>query len=113
MSPATRILGPYVRRQWKALAGAGGATGVVTLAELAKPWPLAIVIDYLLGRQAPFALESADWRLLAAVAALVLGIALAEAAATYFSDLLAADRPASASSTSCACAPTPTSRRSR
>jgi ABC-type multidrug transport system fused ATPase/permease subunit len=87
VSPAARALWPYVRRQWKALAGAGGATGVLTAADLAKPWPLAIVVDELLGRTAPFALEGGDWRLLAGVAALVLAIALAEAGATYLSNL--------------------------
>jgi ATP-binding cassette, subfamily B, bacterial len=87
MSPAVSALQPYVRRQWKALAGAGGATGVLTAADLAKPWPLAIVVDQLLGRTAPFALEGGDWRLLIGVAVLVLVIALSEAAALYFSNL--------------------------
>jgi ATP-binding cassette subfamily B protein len=87
MSPAARALWPYVRRQWKALAGAGGATGVLTAADLAKPWPLAIVVDELLGRTAPFALDGGDWTMLAGVAALVLVIALAEAGATYLSNL--------------------------
>ncbi|HWM08834.1 MAG TPA: ABC transporter transmembrane domain-containing protein, partial [Solirubrobacteraceae bacterium] len=87
MSPAARALRPYVRRQWKALAGAGGATGVLTAADLAKPWPLAIVVDQLLGRTAPFALEEADWRLILVAAGLVLVIALAEAVATYLSNL--------------------------
>ncbi len=84
MSPGTRILRPYVARQWKALAGAGGATGVLTAADLAKPWPLALVVDHLLGRPAPF---TPDWRLVAAVAALTLGIAIAESVAQYFADL--------------------------
>jgi ABC-type multidrug transport system fused ATPase/permease subunit len=87
VSPAARVLLPYVRREWKALAGAGGATAVQTAADLAKPWPLAIVVDHVLGRTAPFALESADWRLLIGVAVLVLVIALAEAAALYLSNL--------------------------
>ena len=87
MSPAARALSPYIRRQWKALAGAGAATGVLTAADLAKPWPLAIVVDQLLGRTAPFALDGADWRSLIGVAILVLVIALSEAAALYFSNL--------------------------
>ena len=87
MSPAARTLWPYVRRQWKALAGAGGATGVLTAADLAKPWPLAIVVDELLGRTAPFSLQGGDWGLLAGVAALVVVIALAEAGAQYLSNL--------------------------
>ena len=87
MSPAAHFMWPYVRRQWKALAGAGGATGVLTAADLAKPWPLAIVVDQLLGQTAPFALDGGDWRMLAGVAVLVLVIALAEAGATYLSNL--------------------------
>ena len=87
MSPAARSLRPYLARQWKALAGAGGATGVLTAADLAKPWPLAIVVDQLLARSAPFELDGGDWRLLAAVALAVLAIALAEAGARYLSDL--------------------------
>jgi len=87
MTPAARALQPYIRRQWKALAGAGAATGVLTAADLAKPWPLAIVVDQLLVRDAPFALDGGDWRMLAGVALLVLLIALSEAAALYFSNL--------------------------
>ena len=88
MSPAARVLRPYVVRQWRALAGAGGATVVMTIADLAKPWPLALVVDHLLsGRGAPFDLTAGDWRLLIGVAALVLVIAVAEAAAQYACDL--------------------------
>jgi ATP-binding cassette, subfamily B, bacterial len=83
-----RMLRPYFARQWRALTGAGGATIALTAAELAKPWPLALVVDHLLdGRAAPFELDAADWRLLAAVAALVLAIAVVEAVARYACDL--------------------------
>ena len=88
MSPAARALRPYVAREWRALAGAGVATAALTAADLAKPWPLALVVDQLLdGRTAPFTLGRSDLRLLAAVAALVLAIALVEAGAQYFADL--------------------------
>jgi len=87
MSPAVRMLRPHVVRRWRALAGAGAATVALTLADLAKPWPLALVVDGLLARTAPFELDAGDARLLAAVAALVVGIALVEAAAQYASDL--------------------------
>ena len=64
------MLRPYVLRRWKALAGAGGATVALTLADLAKPWPLALVVDKVLGqRETPFTLDASDVRLLAAVAA--------------------------------------------
>jgi ABC-type multidrug transport system fused ATPase/permease subunit len=88
VSPAARVLRPYVARQWRALAGAGAGTAVLTAADLAKPWPLALVVDRLLaGRDAPFELGASDWRLLAAVAALVLAIAVAEAVAQFACDL--------------------------
>ncbi|HEX5620665.1 MAG TPA: ABC transporter transmembrane domain-containing protein [Solirubrobacteraceae bacterium] len=87
MSPAARILRPYITRQWKALAGAGGSTVLLTLADLAKPWPLALVVDHLLSRQAPFDLTASDWRLLILVAAIVLAIAVAEAVSQYLCDL--------------------------
>ena len=75
-------------RQWRALAGAGGATAVLTAADLAKPWPLALIVDRLLAeRTQPFELSGADVRLLVAVAGMVLVIALAEAFAQYATDL--------------------------
>ena len=87
LSPAARMLRPHVVRRWKALAGAGGATIALTLADLAKPWPLALVVDKVLGRDAPFTLDGSDVRLLVAVAAVTIAIALVEAAAQYASDL--------------------------
>ena len=75
-------------KRWPALAGAGAATLVVALAELAAPWPLKIVIDRVLGdRTAPFELSSQDWALLAAVAAAAIGIAVVQALADYASTL--------------------------
>src|SRR3954465_12312490 len=75
-------------RQWRALAGAGVGTGVLALAELAKPWPLALIVDRILDkRSAPFELTSADMRLLLAVGALILSISIAESAAQFFTDL--------------------------
>ena len=88
MSPALRMLRPHVQRAWRALAGAGLATVVLTLANLAKPWPLALVVnDVLIDRPVPFTLSEADVRLLVLAAAAVVGIAIAEAAAQYASDV--------------------------
>jgi len=75
-----RTLCPYILRRWRALAGAGGATVVLSAAELAKPWPLAIVVDHLLTGEP-------DFTLLALVAALILAVSLAESVAQYFADL--------------------------
>jgi ATP-binding cassette, subfamily B, bacterial len=79
---------PFVTRQWRALAGAAGSSVVVAAAELAKPWPLALVLDELLaGHQGPFTLDESDVRLLALLALLVVVIAAADAAAQYCADL--------------------------
>jgi ATP-binding cassette, subfamily B, bacterial len=87
-APTWRALLPFLRPQWPALAGAGASTIVLTLVELAKPWPLALAIDQIVRhRHAPFQLEAPDLRLLAAVVALVIVIAVAEALADYFADL--------------------------
>ncbi len=83
-----RVLMPFLKPEWPALAGAAGATLVLTLVELAKPWPLAIALDRIVrSRSGGFALSAADVRLLVAVVVLVVVIALAEALADYFSDL--------------------------
>jgi ABC-type multidrug transport system fused ATPase/permease subunit len=83
-----RALMPFLRPEWPALAGAAGATVVLTVVELAKPWPLALVIDKIVrSRGGPFPLSASDIRLLVVVVALVVAIALAEALADYFSDL--------------------------
>jgi ATP-binding cassette, subfamily B, bacterial len=79
---------PFVTRQWRALAGAGASSVVVAAAELAKPWPLALVIDELVsGREGPFTLDQSDVRLLALLALLVVVIATADALAQYCADL--------------------------
>ncbi len=47
-SAATRrLLTPFLKPQWPALAGAAAATVVLTCVELAKPWPLALAIDQI------------------------------------------------------------------
>ena len=44
----TRILAPYLKKEWKAFAVATLATILITAAELAGPVPLALVVDQLL-----------------------------------------------------------------
>ncbi len=88
MTSPSRVLRPYVMRQWRALTGAGLATGVLAAAELAKPWPLALIVDHVLEqRTVPFELTAADLRAVLLVGGLILAIAVAESSATYFSDL--------------------------
>jgi ATP-binding cassette subfamily B protein len=86
----TRILAPYLRKEWRAFGIATLATLLVTAAELASPVPLALVIDQLFdkaGAADGFELTSDDAWLLAGVAALVVGISLVAAVASYVSDV--------------------------
>jgi ATP-binding cassette subfamily B protein len=83
-----RLLMPFLRPQWPALAGAAASTLVLTCVELAKPWPLALALDKIIrSRHGAFHLSGPDLRLLIVVVVLVVVIALAEAIADYFSDL--------------------------
>jgi ATP-binding cassette, subfamily B, bacterial len=85
---ARRLIRSIVRRHWPALGGAAGSTVLLTLADLAQPWPLKVLIDQLItGRQVPFEFTSEDVRTLALIAASVVGIALIDALATYTGEL--------------------------
>jgi ATP-binding cassette subfamily B protein/subfamily B ATP-binding cassette protein MsbA len=42
------VLRPYVLHQWRTLVGAAGGTVVLAAAELAKPWPIALIVDHLI-----------------------------------------------------------------
>ena len=85
---SVRLLRPFFVRNWTALGGATAATLLATAATLAQPWPLALVIDELIGtHDGAFTLTGADTTFLALVAGLVLAIALVMAASEYFTDL--------------------------
>lgn len=85
MSSGAQVLRPYVLRQWRALAGASAGTAVLALAELAKPWPIALIVDHVIAdREAPF---TPDLTLLLGIGAMILAIAVAESASTYFTGL--------------------------
>jgi ABC-type multidrug transport system fused ATPase/permease subunit len=85
---ARRLIASIVRRHWAALGGAGISTVLITLADLAQPWPLAFLIDEVLsGKSIPFQFSGDELRLLALVAAAVIGIALLDALAAYTGDL--------------------------
>jgi ATP-binding cassette subfamily B protein len=87
VSSGAKVLRPYILRQWRALAGAAGASGVLALAELAKPWPLALIVDHLLDKRTPpFDLTAADVRLLIGVGVLIVAISIGESLANYFAD---------------------------
>jgi ATP-binding cassette, subfamily B, bacterial len=86
----TRILAPYLKTEWRALGIATLATILITVAELAGPVPLALVVDRLFEKSrgpGGFELTTADLWLLAGIAGLVIGIALVAALASYLSDI--------------------------
>ncbi|HEY3188494.1 MAG TPA: ABC transporter ATP-binding protein, partial [Solirubrobacteraceae bacterium] len=86
--PGARQLRPFLVREWPALGGATVMTVALTAAELARPWPLKLVIDKLLaGHQGGFGLSRSEYTALAGIAALVVVIAAVDAIAQYCSDL--------------------------
>ena len=46
--PGARLLVPYVRREWRSLATVAVTTGVAAAAELARPLPLALIVNALI-----------------------------------------------------------------
>ncbi|MDQ1533328.1 MAG: ATP-binding cassette, subfamily bacterial [Actinomycetota bacterium] len=89
MMNSTNLVRRYVRSQWRSLALAALFSEALVVAELASPFPLKLVVDRLLsGRTAPFQLERSDTTLLVVVAGLIIVIALVDAIASYFSDIL-------------------------
>src|SRR3954468_7749976 len=85
---APKLIKSIVRRHWPALGGAAASTVLLTLADLAQPWPLKYLIDNLVtGRSIPFTISSSDVRTLVLIAAATIGIALLDALATYTGDL--------------------------
>jgi ABC-type multidrug transport system fused ATPase/permease subunit len=87
MTPAGRVLRPYIKRHGWTLVGASACTIVLTAATLASPWPLKFVIDHLLERERPFALSGGDLALLAAVVLAILFIAAVRAVSEFYSEI--------------------------
>jgi ABC-type multidrug transport system fused ATPase/permease subunit len=82
----SRLVRSSGRTHWRALAAALGATTVVVAAQLARPFPLKLVVDQLLldhGGQ-EFTVENRDLTLLLAVAVLAVAIALIDMVASSF-----------------------------
>jgi ATP-binding cassette subfamily B protein len=87
LSSALRTLRPYLAPEWPALAVAMLSTLAVVAAWLARPLPIALVVDRLLDqREIPFELDSGDWQFIALLAGLVLGIALLSAIGGHLAD---------------------------
>ena len=90
VSGGARLLVPYVRREWRALATVSGTTAVAAMADLARPLPLALVVNVLIaeaGGAPGFDLDAGHLWLLAGVAGLVLAIAVVEGLATYVAEI--------------------------
>jgi ATP-binding cassette, subfamily B, bacterial len=86
-NPTMRLLRSHARRHWGALAGAAASTIALTAAQLAAPWPLKLAIDELVtDRGTHFDLSREDFSLLLGLTALVLGIAVVDALASFYSD---------------------------
>jgi ABC-type multidrug transport system fused ATPase/permease subunit len=88
MSPGIRLLKPYIRKEWRTLLGAGVLAVGAALADLARPWPLKLVLDYIiLGHVGSFVLGQREFLILAAIGGLVLAIALVSALTENAADL--------------------------
>jgi ATP-binding cassette subfamily B protein/subfamily B ATP-binding cassette protein MsbA len=86
MSDATRMLRSCAADEWRSLAVAAVATLAVVVSYLARPLPLALAVDQILDRGVPFELTTADWRLLLALAGLVLAIVLLNTLGSHVAD---------------------------
>ncbi len=76
---------PYLRPRWLGLALAALGTVGSTLIDLAKPWPLKLVFDTLLGgRPAPFGVQLDTTWFLAVVGLLIVVIALLDGLFSYW-----------------------------
>src|SRR4051794_32318664 len=67
---AQRLIAGIVRRHWPALGGAAVSTVLMTLADLAQPWPLKFLIDNVISAHSiPFTFSADDVRQLVFIAA--------------------------------------------
>lgn len=77
-----------IRRHWRSLGLGGIGAVLITIADLAAPFPLAWVIDRVLqNRTGPFAFSSDDVRLLGLLVQAVVAIAIVSAAGSYLAEL--------------------------
>jgi ATP-binding cassette subfamily B protein len=85
---ASALLRPYIFAEWRALAVAALSTVAVVAAYLARPFPLAIAVDHIIGKygSGPFELTGSDWRVLLMLAGGVLVIALVNAVGSHLAD---------------------------
>jgi ATP-binding cassette subfamily B protein len=82
------LLRPFIFAEWRALVVAALSTVAVVAAYLARPFPLALAVDHLIGKHGsgPFELTASDWRFLLILAGGVLLIALVNALGSQLAD---------------------------
>jgi ATP-binding cassette subfamily B protein len=82
------LLRPYIAAEWRALAVAALSTIAVVVAYLARPFPLALAVDRLIGEHGsePFELTPSDWTFLLMLAGGVFVIALVNAVGSQIAD---------------------------
>jgi ATP-binding cassette, subfamily B, bacterial len=87
-SPAAHLIRGLMRRHWTALCAGGAGAVVLTLAQLAQPFPLQWVIDHVIAsRTAGFTLDAGDVRSIWIAGVAVIAIAAVSAAGTYVADI--------------------------
>src|SRR3954452_3401340 len=85
---SAKLIRGLVRRHWLALFPGGAGAVVLTLAQLAQPFPLQWVIDRVIGDQTGgFRLDDAGLRLLWIAGIAVVVISAVSAAGTYIADI--------------------------
>ncbi|MEA2245940.1 MAG: ATP-binding cassette, subfamily bacterial [Solirubrobacteraceae bacterium] len=85
--PAPSLIRPLIRRHWAALGSGGAGAVVVTLAQLAQPFPLQWVIDRVIQERGDgFALDPTALQTLWLAGLAVIIIAAVGAIATYFAE---------------------------
>src|SRR4051794_356656 len=85
---SAKLIRGLVRRHWLALFSGGAGAVVLTLAQLAQPFPLQWVIDRVIGDQTGgFRLDDAGLRLLWIAGIAVVIISAVSAVGTYIADI--------------------------
>src|SRR3954453_6601581 len=85
---SAKLIRGLVRRHWLALFSGGAGAGVLTLAQLAQPFPLQWVIDRVIGEQSGgFRLDGAGLRMLWIAGIAVVLISLVSAGGTFVAEI--------------------------
>jgi ATP-binding cassette subfamily B protein len=87
-SPSATLIRSLVRRHWAALCSGGAGAVVLTLAQLAQPFPLQWVIDNVIAdRSGGFRLDGGDVRTLWVAGVVVVLVSVVSAAGTYVAEI--------------------------